>query len=252
MRKLIIIAALMAVLPAGLGCAPEPQLECAQEPQLECAPEPQLETEEQKTLYALGVTLSGNLAAFNLTPDEVKFVNQGLADGALGEEPKVDVGAQRANFQKLVQSRLAAAAEKEKEKSAAYLETAAKQEGAVKSDSGLIYKEVAAGDGPSPKPTDRVTVHYHGTRIDGSVFDSSVERGSPATFPLNGVIPCWTEGVQKMKKGGKAQLICPSEIAYGDRGSPPKIKPGATLIFDVELLEIADAPPAPQKPPGHP
>lgn len=236
MRKLIIVAALAAVLPAGLAWAEEAQLE----------------TEEQKTLYALGVTLSGNLVAFDLSPDEVKIVNQGLTDGALGNEPKVDVAAQRANFQKLVQSRLEATAAKEKEKSAAYLEKAGKQDGVVKSDSGLIYKEVKAGDGASPKATDRVTVHYHGTRIDGTVFDSSVDRGSPATFPLNGVIPCWTEGVQKMKKGGKAQLVCPSEIAYGDRGSPPTIKPGATLIFDVELLEVADAPAAPQKPPGHP
>ena len=97
-----------------------------------------------------------------------------------------------------------------------------------------------------------MTVHYHGTRVDGSVFDSSVDRGSPASFPLNGVIPCWTEGVQKMKQGGKARLICPSEIAYGDHGSPPKIKPGATLVFDVELLEVADAKAAPAKPPGGP
>ena len=81
-------------------------------------------------------------------------------------------------------------------------------------------------------------VHYHGTLPDGSVFDSSVEREQPATFPLNGVIKCWTEGVQLMKVGGKSRLVCPSEIAYGDRGAPPRIKPGATLIFEVELLEI--------------
>jgi FKBP-type peptidyl-prolyl cis-trans isomerase FkpA/FKBP-type peptidyl-prolyl cis-trans isomerase FklB len=83
-----------------------------------------------------------------------------------------------------------------------------------------------------------VKVHYHGTLIDGTVFDSSVQRGQPATFPLNGVIPCWTEGVQRMKVGEKSRLVCPSQIAYGDRGAPPKIKPGATLVFEVELLEI--------------
>ena len=88
------------------------------------------------------------------------------------------------------------------------------------------------------KATDKVKVHYHGTLIDGTVFDSSVERKQPIDFALNGVIPCWTEGVQMMKVGGKARLVCPSEIAYGDNGAPPKIKPGATLVFDVELLEI--------------
>jgi FKBP-type peptidyl-prolyl cis-trans isomerase FkpA/FKBP-type peptidyl-prolyl cis-trans isomerase FklB len=83
-----------------------------------------------------------------------------------------------------------------------------------------------------------VKVHYHGTLTDGTVFDSSVQRGQPATFPLSGVIKCWTEGVQEIKVGGKSKLVCPSDIAYGDRGSPPKIKPGATLVFEVELLEI--------------
>ena len=89
-----------------------------------------------------------------------------------------------------------------------------------------------------PTAADTVKVHYHGTLIDGSVFDSSVDRGTPATFPLNGVIKCWTEGLQKIKVGGKARLVCPADVAYGDRGSPPKIKPGSTLVFEVELLEI--------------
>ena len=89
-----------------------------------------------------------------------------------------------------------------------------------------------------PKATDTVKVHYHGTLTDGTVFDSSVKRGEPATFPLNQVIKCWTEAVQLIKVGGKSRLVCPSGIAYGDRGSPPVIKPGATLVFEVELLDI--------------
>jgi FKBP-type peptidyl-prolyl cis-trans isomerase len=94
-----------------------------------------------------------------------------------------------------------------------------------------------------------VKVHYTGKLTDGTVFDSSVERGQPATFPLNQVIKCWTEGVAMMKVGGKAKLVCPSDIAYGDRGAPPKIKPGSTLVFDVELLEIMkDQPAAPAAP----
>lgn len=236
MRKLILAAAVAALVPAGPAFAEDKKLE----------------TDDQKTLYALGVALSGNLAAFDLTPEEVEVVQMGVTDGALGNEPKVDVNAQRANFQKLAQSRQKAAAAKEKEASKAFLAEAEKEDGVVKTESGLIYKETKAGEGDAPKATDRVTVHYHGTLTDGTVFDSSKDRGQPATFPLNGVIPCWTEGVQKMKKGGTARLICPSDIAYGDRGAPPKIKPGATLIFDVELIEIAEGAPAPQKPPGHP
>ena len=94
------------------------------------------------------------------------------------------------------------------------------------------------GSGAQPRATDVVSVHYHGTLEDGSVFDSSVDRGQPAAFPLNRVIPCWTEGVQLIKVGGKARLVCPAEIAYGARGSPPTIPPDATLVFEVELLEI--------------
>jgi FKBP-type peptidyl-prolyl cis-trans isomerase FkpA len=102
----------------------------------------------------------------------------------------------------------------------------------------MVYIPVAAGTGASPKATDTVNVHYHGTLRDGSVFDSSVDRGEPISFPLNGVIPCWTEGLQKMKVGGKAKLVCPSDIAYGDGGRPPQIPGGATLVFEVELLEV--------------
>jgi len=105
-------------------------------------------------------------------------------------------------------------------------------------ESGLQIVHVKEGTGASPGPTDTVVVHYHGTFPDGSVFDSSVDRGQPATFPLNRVIPCWTEGVQLIKMGGKAKLTCPPEIAYGARGAPPRIPANATLHFDVELIEI--------------
>jgi FKBP-type peptidyl-prolyl cis-trans isomerase FkpA len=104
--------------------------------------------------------------------------------------------------------------------------------------SGVQITHRVIGTGPSPKATDRVTVHYHGTFPDGKVFDSSVDRGQPATFPLSGVIPCWTEGVQLIKVGGKAQLICPPQTAYGANGQPPYIPPNATLQFEVELLAI--------------
>jgi FKBP-type peptidyl-prolyl cis-trans isomerase FkpA len=122
--------------------------------------------------------------------------------------------------------------------SQAYLEKAAAMPGAIRTASGMVYRELEAGRGPSPKATDEVKVHYRGTLVDGTEFDSSYKRNEPATFPLNQVIPCWTEGLQKMKVGGKAQLVCPSGIAYGDRGSPPEIPGGATLIFEIELLGI--------------
>ena len=108
----------------------------------------------------------------------------------------------------------------------------------VKTASGLIYTELKAGNGPSPAATDTVKVNYRGTLADGTEFDSSYKRGQPAEFPLNRVIPCWTEGVQKMKVGGKAKLVCPPSIAYGDRGAGKAVPPGATLTFEVELLDI--------------
>jgi FKBP-type peptidyl-prolyl cis-trans isomerase FkpA len=125
--------------------------------------------------------------------------------------------------------------------SKAYLEKAAAMPGAVRTVSGLVYRELTPGTGPSPKATDTVKVHYRGTLLDGKEFDSSYKRNEPAQFPLNRVIPCWTEGVQKMKVGGKSQLVCPSSIAYGDAGSPPDIPGGATLIFEIELLGIGGA-----------
>ncbi|NUZ05335.1 FKBP-type peptidyl-prolyl cis-trans isomerase [Piscinibacter koreensis] len=105
--------------------------------------------------------------------------------------------------------------------------------------SGLVYKSLKEGNGASPSATDTVKVHYRGTLTDGKEFDSSYKRGEPASFPLNRVIPCWTEGVQKMKVGGKAQLTCPPAIAYGERGAGGVIPPNATLQFEIELLEIA-------------
>ena len=113
--------------------------------------------------------------------------------------------------------------------------------GDVKTASGLVYHEMRAGTGGSPSASDTVKVNYRGTLTNGTEFDSSYKRNEPATFPLNRVIPCWTEGVQLMKVGGKAQLTCPAAIAYGEAGSPPVIPPNSTLIFEIELLGIGPA-----------
>lgn len=198
----------------------------------------ELKTEEDKTLYALGAAIGRNVAGFDLTEAELEKVKAGLSDAALHKQPQLDPTTYFPKIQELHNTRMAAAAVIEKKAGDAYLEKAATAKGATKTDTGLVYSVIKEGTGAAPQATDVVKVHYHGTLPDGKVFDSSVDRKEPATFPLNGVIPCWTEGVQLMKVGGKSRLVCPSSIAYGDRGSPPDIKPGATLIFDVELLAI--------------
>lgn len=200
------------------------------------APAPTSETE--KTLYALGFAISQNLTAFGLSDAELEMVKAGLSDGVLGKPAQVDLRTYGPKLQELQRSRGAAAAAQEKQAGEAMLSKAAGEKGAIKTPAGAMVIPLKPGTGPSPSATDKVKVHYHGTLTDGTVFDSSVERGEPITFPLDGVIRCWTEGVQQMKVGGKARLVCPSDTAYGDRGAPPRIKPGATLVFEVELLEI--------------
>jgi FKBP-type peptidyl-prolyl cis-trans isomerase FkpA len=198
---------------------------------------PELKTDQDKTLYALGLAIANNLQNFNLSADELAIVEAGMSDSVLGKDKKVDLETFGPKIQDLGRSRMEMVAEKEKDASLAFLEEMAKEKGAERTPSGLVYIPVSEGTGPSPKSTDTVKVNYTGKLRDGTVFDSSVQRGEPATFPLNSVIPCWTEGVQKMKVGGKSKLVCPSDIAYGNRGQGP-IKPGATLVFDVELLAI--------------
>jgi FKBP-type peptidyl-prolyl cis-trans isomerase FkpA/FKBP-type peptidyl-prolyl cis-trans isomerase FklB len=198
----------------------------------------ELKSDQDKVLYALGVQLAGQLAPFALTPAEVELVKAGMVDAALNRPHKAEPREFMGRILELRNQRVAVAATAEKKAGESYLAKAAAEPGAKKLESGVIITTLKPGTGPSPKASDKVKVHYHGTLTDGTVFDSSVQRGEPATFPLSGVIKCWTEGVQQMKVGGKSRLVCPSDVAYGDRGAPPKIKPGATLVFEVELLEI--------------
>ncbi|HLF10330.1 MAG TPA: FKBP-type peptidyl-prolyl cis-trans isomerase [Gammaproteobacteria bacterium] len=203
--------------------------------------QPALETDQDKTLYALGHVIGNNVREFSLTPAELAIVTAGLSDAVLGKESRVDLQTYGEKIQALAEQRAAAAAAAEKEASVQFLQQMAQEPGAQRNTSGLVYIPMTAGTGASPTAADTVRVHYHGTLRDGTVFDSSVQRGEPISFPLNGVIPCWTEGVQKMKVGGKSKLICPSQIAYGDSGQGP-IPPGATLAFEVELLGIEPGP----------
>jgi FKBP-type peptidyl-prolyl cis-trans isomerase FkpA len=197
-------------------------------------------TDEEKTLYALGLLVQRSLRPFDLTASELEIVKRALSDG-LASKPAVEMAEWGPRIDPLARARAARVAAREKTAAAEYVARAAAQTGAVKSVSGLVYQEVAAGTGASPKASDTVKVHYRGTLIDGTEFDSSYARNEPAEFLLQGVIPCWTEGVQKMKVGGKARLVCPSDLAYGDTGNQA-IPGGAALIFDVELLEIVVAP----------
>jgi FKBP-type peptidyl-prolyl cis-trans isomerase FkpA len=215
------------------------------------------QTEDQKTLYALGMSIGRSVGMFNLTADELEYVKAGITAQVKGDKAPVDLQEYGPKIQGLAMSRQSAKSAGEKEKGKAFLEQAAKEEGAQKTESGMVYKETQAGTGAQPKSSDIVKVHYKGTLTDGKEFDSSFKRGEPATFPLNGVIRCWTEGVQKMKVGGKARLVCPSDLAYGDRGAPPDIPGGATLVFEVELLDVTPgmAPPTsatPMNTPGVP
>lgn len=199
-------------------------------------------TEDEKAIHALGAAMgqqvTQQVAPLNLSPAEMETLKKGLLASLAGEKPQYDIQQYGPQLQARAQSRAAAVAAGEKQKSAAFRDAAAAEAGAVKTASGLVYKTIKPGSGARPRATDVVSVHYHGTLPDGKVFDSSRQRGQPAQFPLNGVIPCWTEGVQKMKVGETARLVCPSEIAYGDGGRGPDIPPGATLVFEVELLSI--------------
>jgi FKBP-type peptidyl-prolyl cis-trans isomerase len=216
------------------------------------ATQPTPKTDDEKALYSLGVLMSQNVKSFDFTDQELAMVKAGLADGIHGKEiMKTDeMEAFLPKLQELQTKRMAESVTKEKEAGAAYLAKAAKEKGAETSPSGLVFKTVTEGSGATPKPSDTVKVNYEGRFIDGKVFDSSIERKEPIEFPLDGVIQCWTEGVQKMKVGGKAQFVCPPDLAYGDEGHPPQMKGGATLVFDVELLDIVPPGSAPAPAPA--
>ncbi|MHB8136842.1 MAG: FKBP-type peptidyl-prolyl cis-trans isomerase [Smithellaceae bacterium] len=219
MRKLMMVV--LTVLIAIWGCSPEPP-----------------KTEEQKAFYALGAHLNKQLSVFDLSPEELKYVQMGMSDAATGKKLAAEPETNMQKLGELVQARMAKATEKQKTQSKVFLEKAAAEKGAQKTASGLIYSEIKAGTGAQPKATDTVKVHYVGKLIDGKEFDSSIKRGQPAELPLGQVFPCWAEGVAMMKVGGKSKLVCPSEIAYGDKGRPPVIPGGATLVFEVELLDV--------------
>jgi FKBP-type peptidyl-prolyl cis-trans isomerase FkpA/FKBP-type peptidyl-prolyl cis-trans isomerase FklB len=203
------------------------------------------DTEQDKALYSLGVLLSRNLETFQLSEAEFAHVKAGMIDGFHKKADATAAEASMSQIQALQRARAAALAQREHEQGQAYLDKAASAAGATKTSSGMLYVPIVVGSGPTPARADRVKVNYEGRRPDGTVFDSSAQHGQAATLSVGGIIPCWTEALQLMKVGGKSRIVCPATLAYGDRGAPPKILPGATLEFDIELLGIEPPSPPP-------
>ncbi|NQZ00394.1 MAG: FKBP-type peptidyl-prolyl cis-trans isomerase [Bdellovibrionales bacterium] len=201
--------------------------------------DPKIESEEQKYSYAIGFQFAQNLKGQNVEVDS-KALALAVSDVLSGKDPKISEQEMQASMQKMYEKRrenMKAEADKNKKSGEDFL-AKNKDKGDVKTlESGLQYQVITAGDGAKPGENDTVKVHYKGTLIDGTEFDSSYKRDKPAEFPVKAVIPGWTEALQLMKKGGKWKLWIPSELAYGERGRP-SIPPNSVLIFEVELLDI--------------
>ncbi len=211
------------------------------------AASPAAMSDDEKAVYALGTAMgeqaSQTVKALKLTPAEIELFKKAVAATLAGEKSEYKLEQYGERLRARAQANALLASSGEKEKGNAFRETAAKEQGALKLPSGLVFKTLAAGSGRSPKPTEVVRVNYRGMLTDGKEFDASAKHGGPISFPLNGVIPCWREGVARMKVGERAKLVCPSDMAYGDQGQG-EIPPGATLVFEVELLAIGEAPKA--------
>jgi FKBP-type peptidyl-prolyl cis-trans isomerase FkpA len=222
------ITALFLLMAAIVGCSPN-------------VDSVKLEDDQDKTLYAMGVMLGSNLQRLELSDKELNALFKGLKHAATGKTPEVEMATYQPKIQTLFRERMQKVVSVEKTKGTEFMTKFLAEAGVKKTDSGLAYKMLKDGTGKTPGPEDTVEVHYHGTLLNGEVFDSSVQRGKKITFPLNRVIKGWTEGLQLMKEGGKAKFVIPAELAYGDAGAPPKIPGGATLVFEVELFKVTKA-----------
>ena len=220
------------------AAAPAPKV--AAKSAKKAAPSDGFKTEEERAFYSYGFKLGQSLAPYGLSEGEAKAISRGLREAAAGKKAAADVAVYLPKLSEIAQKRVAAKASAQKAKGKAYVDKFSKEPGATEITGGGWIKTLAEGTGAVPKLDDTVKVNYRGTFIDGTEFDSSYSRHEPATFVLRGVVPCWTNGVATMKVGGKAKLVCPSEIAYGDQNHGP-IPAGSTLVFEIELLDIVKA-----------
>lgn len=246
MRTLTIIALTLALARPALAAdtKPQPAKPAATAP---AAPAPKPPNAD-KALRDIGLSIGKSLESLGLSPAETDKVIAGIRQGVVDPSKLKQDPETMENINGFARARMEAKAEKEKAKGSAYLAEQAKQKGAIKTEGGAIVIPMKEGTGASPGPTDKVKVHYTGTLVNGSKFDDSRERKQPAEFSLQGVVPCWTQALQKMKVGGRAKVVCPSDLAYGAQGRP-NIPPNSVLNFDVELLEVSKAPPAQLPPP---
>ncbi len=243
--KTISLTAAALLAASGVSPAQDKSAPAAEDPAPAAAP---VAATNENVSYAIGMLMAANLKQMDLKPDMTEF-NKGIVDALEGKKPRLtdtqcrEVFAayqkQQASMQgKVSFDKALAGGNKDAAASKAFLETTGKRKEVTTTATGLQYEVLKAGTGAKPKATDTVKVHYHGTLPDGTVFDSSVQRGEPISFGLNQVIPGWTEGVQLMPTGSKYKFYIPSYLAYGDRGSPPKIPGHSALVFEVELIAI--------------
>jgi FKBP-type peptidyl-prolyl cis-trans isomerase FkpA len=210
-------------------------------------------SDDEKTLYIVGIALGRSTTTLNVTPAELELIKLGMADQIAGRPSQVSVETYGPKVEQFAKRRAAESVDKTEAAGKAFIEAAAKEPGAVKSESGLVFRTLKPGSGRSPTYTDRVKVHYRAAFTDGTVFDSEAE-GTPVDLVLAGTIPCWIEALQKVKIGETARLVCPPSLAYGDQGRPPTLPGHATLVFEIDLVSAepamdAGAPP-PNIPPG--
>ncbi|HNQ13176.1 MAG TPA: FKBP-type peptidyl-prolyl cis-trans isomerase [Bacteroidia bacterium] len=195
------------------------------------------ENKNDSVSYSLGISIGNNLQQSGFDQLNFELVKKGMSDTYAGSGA-MDINAANGIVQGYMQAKKSESANKNKAEGDKFLAETKKKDGVKSTESGLLYEVLKVGTGEKPGPTDKVKTHYHGTLIDGTVFDSSVDRGEPISFPVNGVIAGWTEALQMMPVGSKWKLYIPGNLAYGERGAGGSIGPNATLIFEVELLEI--------------